>query len=121
MPKKVLITLLGNDVAPRFDLATEVMIFAVTPEGQVEDERIMVLPQASAEKLCHMVITEDIRVVICGGIEEEYYQYLIWKRIVVHDAVIGPVDRVQQRFCRGQLQPGEILYGIDPETGTPKK
>jgi predicted Fe-Mo cluster-binding NifX family protein len=121
MPKKVLITLLGNDVAPRFDLATEVMIFAVTPEGRVEEERIMVLPQASAEKLCHMIITEDIRVVICGGIEEEYYQYLIWKRIAVHDAVIGPVDRVRQRFCRGQLQPGDILYGTRREERTPEK
>jgi hypothetical protein len=49
----------------------------------------MVLPQASAEKLCHMIITEDIQAVICGGIEEEYYDYLCWKRIDVMDSVIG--------------------------------
>lgn len=115
MPRKVLITLLGNDVAPRFDLTTEVMIFVITPDGQVEEERIMVLPQASAEKLCHMIITEDISVVICGGIEEEYYQYLIWKRLTVHDAVIGPVARVRQRLCRGRLQAGDILYGDSRE------
>jgi hypothetical protein len=110
MPRKVLITVYGNDVAPRFDLATEVMVFALLPDGRVEDEKIMVLPQASAEKLCHMIITEDVKEVICGGIEEEYYQYMTWKRITVHDSVIGPVDRVRQRFCQGLLQPGDILY-----------
>jgi hypothetical protein len=114
MPKRVLITLLGNEVAPRFDLATEVMVFAVMPDGSIEDEKIMVLPQASAEKLCHMIITEDVKVVICGGIEEEYYQYMVWKRITVHDSVIGPADRVRRRFCQGRLKPGDILYDVAP-------
>jgi predicted Fe-Mo cluster-binding NifX family protein len=107
--KKILISLYGNDVAPRFDLATEVLIASVGEDGQVVDEKILVLPQASAEKLCHMVLTEDVQTVICGGIEEEYYQYLVWKRVEVLDSVIGPANVVMDHYRQGTLQSGDIL------------
>jgi predicted Fe-Mo cluster-binding NifX family protein len=110
MHKKVLICLHGNDVAPRFDLTTEVFIASVGPENRIEDENTMVLPRASAEELCHMILTAHIQTVICGGIEEEYYQYLIWKRITVLDSVIGACDRVLQVFTSGSLRSGAILH-----------
>lgn len=110
MHKKVLICLHGNDVAPRFDLTTEVFIASVGPENRIEDENTMVLPRASAEELCHMILTAHIQTVICGGIEEEYYQYLIWKRITVFDSVIGACDRVLEVFTRGSLRSGAILH-----------
>lgn len=110
MVKRVLISLYGNDVAPRFDLATEVLIAAVGEDGKVVEEKILVLPQASAEKLCHMVLTEDVQAVICGAIEEEYHQYLTWKRVQVFDSVIGSAEAVLNRFRRGMLKPGDILF-----------
>ena len=36
--KKILISLYGNDVAPRFDLATEVLIASLGEDGRVVDE-----------------------------------------------------------------------------------
>ena len=108
MVNKVLVCLFGNDVAPRFDLATEVVISSMGRDGRVE-QKTLVLPQASAEQLCHMILTEDIRFVICGGIEEEYYQYLTWKRVTVLDSVIGPCDLVLERFRQGTLKAGNIL------------
>jgi hypothetical protein len=110
MQKKVLICLYGNDVAPRFDLTTEVFIASFGPENRIEDENTVVLPRASAEELCHMILSADIQTVICGGIEEEYYQYLTWKRIHVFDAVIGACDRVLEYYAKGMLQSGAILY-----------
>jgi predicted Fe-Mo cluster-binding NifX family protein len=110
MAGKVLIALHGNDVAPRFDLATEVCIATVGADGRVEDERTLVLPHASAEKLCRMVLTEDVEAVICGGIEEEYFQYLTWKRVRVLDSVMGPYDRVLEAFRLGRLEAGAILF-----------
>jgi predicted Fe-Mo cluster-binding NifX family protein len=106
---KVLICLHGAHVTPRFDLTTEVLIAVVGDHGEVQDERTLVLPQASAEKLCHMILTEDVQTVICGGIEEEYYQYLVWKRVNVIDSVIGICEEVLERFRAGTLQPGQIL------------
>ncbi|MCU0589445.1 MAG: NifB/NifX family molybdenum-iron cluster-binding protein [Syntrophobacteraceae bacterium] len=106
---KVLVCLHGNDVTPRFDLTTEVLIAVIGESGEVREERTLVLPQASAEKLCHMILTEDVRTVICGGIEEEYYQYLAWKRVTVIDSVIGRCEEALQRYREGALEPGQIL------------
>jgi hypothetical protein len=110
MGTKILICLYGNDIAPRFDLTTEVLIVTYGSDGAVEEERTLVLPQASPEKLCHMILTEDVKTVICGGIEEEYHQYLTWKRVNVLDSVIGSYSRVLERLAKGSLKAGDILW-----------
>jgi len=111
MQKKVLIPLYGNDVAPRFDLATEVLISTGGQTREDREEKIVVLSQASAEQLCHLVLAEGVDAVICSGIQEEYYQYLTWKRVQVFDSVIGSWESVLERFCQGKLQSGNILSG----------
>lgn len=108
MLKKILIPISVNEVAPRFDLAAEVHIITGLKSGETEDKTV-VLPQASAEKLCHLILTENITCVICGAIEEEYHQFLSWKKITVIDAVIGPWERVLIRYLQGKLLPGDIL------------
>ncbi len=109
MAQKILIPLYGNDIAPRFDLATEILI--TTADAKIGDgtEKIIVLPQASAEKLCHLVLTEKIQTVICGGIEEEYYHYLIWKKVSVVDSVVGSWEAALYQNSIGSLHPGMIL------------
>ncbi len=107
--RRILLVLFGNDIAPRFDLATEVMIVQIGATGEVEDEKTFVLPHPSAEKLCHMILTENINTVICGGIEEEYYQYLTWKRVQVIDSVIGEAERALDLFHKEELNSGDIL------------
>lgn len=109
MATKVLICLHGNEVTPRFDLATEVLIAFIGEDGKVRDERVVVLPQASAEMLCHMVLTESVQVIVCGGIEEEYYQYLTWKRVKVLDSVIGDCRSALERLAEGLLLAGDVL------------
>ena len=107
MDQKVLIPLYNKEVDPRFDLASEALIVSMDETEKVR-ERIVVLPQASAEKLCHLILTENIQVVICGGIEDEYYQYLTWKKVTVLDSVIGPYKDVLKRYANGLLKPGYI-------------
>ena len=107
MTDKVLIPLYENDVAPRFDLATDILITQLL-DGK-EKEKIIVLPQASSEELCHLIITESIDTLICGGIEEEYYQYLVWKKIKIMDSVIGSWKSVIQAFRTNRLTSGAIL------------
>lgn len=110
--EKILIPLYESEVAPRFDLATEVLIVTdIGKSGSEEqgDKRMVVLPRASADQLCHLIITEGVHTVICGGIEDDYYQYLVWKRIEVIDSVIGSSEAALKRFVEGTLAPGEIL------------
>ncbi len=107
---KVLIPLHDDDVAPRFDLATEVWVGMLGEDGEWHDERTLVLPQASAENMCNLILHEAVGTVICGGIEEEFYQYLRWKRVVVFDSVLGPCPKAAAALARGELKPGDILF-----------
>ena len=90
MNTKVLITILGENIAPRFDKTSEVFLFQMGKDGQVDDQRTMVLHQSSPEDLCQLIVSQDAQIVVCGGIEEEYYEYLKWKKILVFDSVMGP-------------------------------
>ncbi len=109
--KRILIPIFGSDVAPRFDLATEILLTSTDSQPDYEKEKIIVLPQASAEQLCHQILTEGVQVVICGGIEEEYYHYLIWKKVEVIDSVIGTYNAALAAYKNGHLSSGAILKG----------
>ncbi len=107
--KKVLIPLSGDDVAPRFDLAPEVVVATLDDHGAVLDERAIVLPSSSAERLCRLILDEKTDVVVCGGIDDEYFQYLTWKKVEVIDSVIGPYCQVLRRLAAHSLAPGDII------------
>ncbi len=110
MTKKILIPLRENDVAPRFDLAAEVMFITLDPGGRILGSKTLVLPHASAEDLCHLILTEDVDTVVCGGIEDEYYQYLTWKKVNILDSVMGPWENALEQLRLGSLKPGAILF-----------
>ena len=109
MLTKILIPIAADDVASRFDLAVEAHIVTHLAGGEVEAKTV-VLPHASAEKLCHLILTESITCVICGAVEDAYFQFLTWKKIIVIDAVAGPWKKVLFRHLKGDLVSGEILF-----------
>ncbi len=115
MAKRVIIPLHRNDVAPRFDMATEVRSVLLGEGGEPLEEKNVVLQESSAEKLCHLILTEAARVVICGGIEDEFFRYLEWKGIQVFDSVMGPADKALERLVNGTLAGGADLF----DTGRP--
>lgn len=102
--RSVLVVVQDGDVAPRFDLALEAVLALETEEAKQN----LILPQSSAEELCHLIMKENIQEVVCGGIEDEFFQYLTWKKVRVLDNVIGPVDWALKRWKIGELQAGEI-------------
>jgi predicted Fe-Mo cluster-binding NifX family protein len=106
---KILIPLAGDDVAPRFDLAPEAFVALIASDGSLSDERTIILPEASAEALCHLILTEKVEMVVCCGIEDEYYQYLTWKKVKVIDSVVGPYSKVLEEVARGTIVDGQIL------------
>jgi predicted Fe-Mo cluster-binding NifX family protein len=108
--KKILITLYNNDVAPRFDLTTEVLISSPRRGGSADENKTIVLAHESTEDLCQLIVNEEVDVVICGGIEEAFFEYLTWKRVKVLDSVIGPWERILDRVRAGKLQAGAILF-----------
>ena len=109
VPNKILIPLHDNDVAPRFDLATEVLIVEGFARTELGEQRMVVLPRASADQLCQLIIAEGVRTVICSGIEDDYYQYLVWKRIEVIDSIVGSSREALKCFVNKTLKAGTIL------------
>lgn len=109
MTEKILITLYGNDISPRFDLTTEVLIVNLDKTSGAREEKIVVLQQSSSEQLCNLIVKDGIQTVICGGIEDEYYQYLNWKKVQVIDSVIGSYKNVLRHFFEGTIQSGDIV------------
>lgn len=111
---RVLIPLFKDEVAPRFDLAAEALLADVSlGEGEEESKtktEDFLLPHPSADGLCDLILRKDVDVLICGGIEEEYYHYLRWKRVEVLDNVAGPASDVLERYAQGTLQAGDILF-----------
>ena len=110
MTKKILITIRRDDVAPRFDLTSEVLIVSLDADGCVIGRKNLVMPSVSAEDLCHLILSEGVDMVICGGIENEYYQYLKWKKVRVIDSVIGPCERALELAKKGKLDDGAVLF-----------
>ena len=110
MINKIIIPISGNEIAPRFDHATEVIIFYLEKNETRPEEKIIVLPQASSDKLCHMILTEGIKTLICCGIEDEFYQYLNWKKIKIIENVAGPYKKAVELFLEGKLNNGDILF-----------
>jgi predicted Fe-Mo cluster-binding NifX family protein len=106
---KFLIPIIYKEVAPRFDLATEVLVSRSEQGLPVGEPRIILLPGASGEDLCSLIIKEGVSIVICGAIEEIYHQYLCWKKIKVIDGVIGPYMLALQLAMANHLKPGVVI------------
>ena len=108
---KILITIQTNEVAPRFDQTSEILITETQGEKITGEPRIILLPGTSGEDICSLATKENIALVICGGIEETHYQYLKWKKIKVIDGVIGPYEQALNFALANNLKPGAILPG----------
>jgi hypothetical protein len=108
--RRVLITLRDQYVAPRFDFACEVLIADLASDGELLAQRTVVLPEASAEALCHLVISDGVDEVICGAMEEEYHQYLTWKKVRVLDSVVAEWPDALSAHRAGRLAAGDVLF-----------
>jgi predicted Fe-Mo cluster-binding NifX family protein len=116
---KILITLHNNDIAPRFDLTTEVLIARIV-RGKISGEpRTILLPGPSSDELCSLAIKEEVSLVICGGIEDAHFQYLNWKKIEVIDRIIGSAKEALTLAIAKTLQPGAIIWTRPDRSTTP--
>lgn len=109
MIHKITIPLYHEEVAPRFDLATEVLIILLSKGNIIEEKKTIVLPRSSADDLCHLLLAERINTLICGAIEEEYYQFLKWKKIDIYDSIAGKWATAFSRWKKNKLNSGDIL------------
>ena len=109
MTHKLLIPVHQENIEPRFDMATEVFIILVAEDMAVKEKKTMVLSRSSADDLCHLMLSEHITTLICGAIEDEYYQFLKWKKIEIFDSIVGTWSDAFDRWKKNILNSGDIL------------
>jgi predicted Fe-Mo cluster-binding NifX family protein len=113
---KILITVQDHNVAPRFDLTTEIIIYEYTETRPKGEPRYIILPRKSTEDLCDLIVKEGVTCVICGGIEDNLHKFFVWKKIKVIDSIIGSHAQALERAIAGQLHPGCILPSATDDT-----
>ncbi|MGB3212802.1 MAG: hypothetical protein WBB19_19030 [Desulforhopalus sp.] len=113
--QKLMIPIQGDFIAPRFDLATEILIVRFKNGKTTSEPKIIILERPSDEALCQIAVEENITDVICGGIEDVHFRFLVWKKISVLDAVIGSWQAALDKIVIGTLQQGEILIKNNDE------
>lgn len=106
---KILIPIQGDFVAPRFDLATEVLVARYENGKCTTEPKTIIMERPSDEGLCQMVVEENVTDVICGGIEELHYNFLVWKKVSVLDGVIADWQTALEQALAGTLKQGAIL------------
>ena len=109
MTHKLSIPVYQENIAPRFDMATEVFIILLSEEMVLEEKKTIVMPRSSADELCHLMLSENITTLICGAIENECYQFLKWKKIEIFDSIVGTWSDAFERWKKNILNSGEIL------------
>ncbi|MCP3887651.1 MAG: hypothetical protein GY702_02100 [Desulfobulbaceae bacterium] len=109
---KIMMTTRGDFISPRFDMSSEVIIATCYDQQLLEEPHSLILSNVSAELICDLVLKEKISALVCGGIKEEHYQFLIWKKIEVFDYVIGPHAEVLKLVMDNSLTSGTILPGV---------
>lgn len=114
MPK-ILIPVQGDYVAPRFDLATEVLVARYEKGKLIGDPKTIIMERPSDEGLCQMIVEENITDVVCGGIEELHYNFLVWKKVSILDGVIADWQRALHMALSGSLKQGDILLSNEED------
>jgi predicted Fe-Mo cluster-binding NifX family protein len=61
------------------------------------------------------VISDGVDEVICGAMEEEYHQYLTWKKVRVLDSVVAEWEDALSAHQAGKLAEGDVLIRPDEE------
>lgn len=108
---KLMIAVSNTEVAPRFDLTVEAVIAEVDSGAIVGEPRVLLISEPSGDELCALAVSEDVDVVICGGIDELHFEYLAWKDIEVIDGIVGPFREALEAFLDDQLPANSILPG----------
>lgn len=107
---KLLIPIQGDYVAPRFDLATEIIISRFEDGQLIGETKTIIMEKPSEEELCQLVVEENITCVICGAIESLHYNFLNWKRVQLYDSVIGGWKKSIELFLNEKLTSRQIIH-----------
>jgi predicted Fe-Mo cluster-binding NifX family protein len=99
----------GNRVMPRFGCTREIIV--VTVEGsQIISRKRLTITQEKFISLLEVLASEQISVMICGGIHPRFQQALQEQHIQLVWGVIGEWQEVLQAYLKGTLQSNPAFF-----------
>jgi len=107
--RKLMMPVQGDFIAQRFDLATEIIIIRFEHGMTMGEPKTIIMEKPSDEELCQMVVETNITDIVCGGIEELHYNFLIWKKVKVIDGIIGDWRTALDLAINDQLNARTII------------
>jgi predicted Fe-Mo cluster-binding NifX family protein len=93
----------GSRVMPRFG-STRDMIIVTTEEGRIVSTKQVRLTPEMWSALPAVLATEQIAVLICGGINPQFQQMIQGQQIQLIWGVVGEWQEVLQAYLQGTLQ-----------------
>jgi predicted Fe-Mo cluster-binding NifX family protein len=104
----VAVPVYGNEVAPRFGEATELVV-AQAYEGRIHSIRRVSLGTQGTEQIYSLVVSLRPHAVICGGIRRSLQRLLEREHIAVFWGVIGRAEDALNLYLAGRLRPDQFV------------
>jgi predicted Fe-Mo cluster-binding NifX family protein len=93
----------GTRVMPRFGCTRELMVVTVE-DGTIRSRKRLTIPPDMFRSLPAIFASEQISVIICGGIHPRFQQALQRQHIHLVWGVVGEWQEVLQAYLTGTLQ-----------------
>ncbi len=105
MDMKIAIPLFGNRISPRFDFSPEVWIITVE-NGEVVNQKKIPMTNLNLPQRLEQLASNEVKHVICGGIDGFCLSQLGTKGITVLHNIAGEAEVIFNLFLKGRLRPG---------------
>ena len=105
---KIAIPVYGNRVMPRFGCTRELIVITVEDGRIVSKKRLTMTPE-TLRSLPAVLTSEQVTVMICGGIHPRFQQALQREQIHLVWGVVGEWQDVLQAYLNGTLHSDPTL------------
>ncbi|HDQ41439.1 MAG TPA: hypothetical protein ENN39_10495 [Desulfonatronum sp.] len=105
MVNRFALCLFRNRIAPRYDRAETILLVFVTAQKDLHRE-VVPVGRMKPQEICNVLVDQNVRTLICGGVTEECRARLDQAGITILDNVMGSAEGVIAVYLDGRLVSG---------------
>ncbi len=103
MTTRLAIPLFGDEVAPRFCVADELLLADVV-EGAIDSRRRVSVAGVAWPGRLRRLADRGVTVLLCGGFNRGFMPLALRLGIEVRWGLAGRVDQLMDAYCRGEIE-----------------
>ena len=101
--RRIAIPVFETDVAPRFCFARRFLI-ADVEDDEVVSRSYIDMGETGWRSRLTLLARQGVSHLLCGGFNRTYMQFTQGLGILVSWGLVGAVEQVLERFCRGEIR-----------------